>query len=111
MAAILENVDLASGVNTVLYSSPAGIDTTGNIRIVNRNTVSITVSVAIVAAPDQSTALSNLAVSDYLEFDAPVAPKDILENSGIAIPEGHFVIINSSSNNVNAVIYGFTQQV
>lgn len=111
MAAILQNVDLAPGVDTALYSSATGYDTTGNIRIVNRNSVTITVSIAIVSAPDESTALADLTVADYIEFNAPVSANDILEDSGIVIPEGHFVIVNSSSNNVNAVLYGFTQSV
>ena len=109
MAAILQNVDLASGINTALYSSSAGIDTTANIRIVNRNSVTVTVSLAIVSAADEQTALANLSVSDYFEFDAPIAANDILENSGIAIPENHVVIVSASSNNVNAIIYGFAQ--
>ncbi|MCK9533052.1 MAG: hypothetical protein M0R77_21485, partial [Gammaproteobacteria bacterium] len=87
------------------------VDTTGNIRIVNRNTATVTVSVAIVAAPDESTALANLSPADYIEYQAPIAPNDILENTGIVIPPSHVVLVQATSNNVNAVIYGFTQSV
>lgn len=111
MASFLQNVDLASGINTALYSSGSNVDTTANIRIVNRNTTTVTVSIAIVAAPDEATALATITPADYIEYDAPISANDILEDTGIVIPPLYFVIVNSSSGNVNAVIYGFTQSV
>lgn len=109
MAAFLQNVDLASGVNTVLYSSASGNDTTGNIRIVNRNSQTVNVSIAIVQASDESSALANLTEADYIEYNAPIAANDILENTGIVIPPLHFVIVRASTSGINAVIYGFIQ--
>lgn len=111
MASFLQNVDLASGVGSVLFSSGSDVDTTANIRVVNRNSVTVMVSVAIVAAPDPSSALADLADSDYIEFNAPVSANDILENTGLVLPPLHHVIVISSSDDVNAVAYGFTQTV
>lgn len=111
MASFLQNVDLASDLVTALYVSGTDVDTTGNIRIVNRNPVTINVSIAIVAAPDSSTAIAALTPADYIEYHAPISANDILENSGIVIPPQHVVLVNASANNVNAVIYGFTQTV
>lgn len=111
MASFLQNVDLASGVITALYSSGSDVDTTANIRIVNRNTTTVTVSVAIVAAPDESTAIANLGPAHYIEYEAPISANDILENTGIVLPPSHVVIVKADSANVNAVVYGFTQLV
>lgn len=111
MASFLQNVDLAAGISTALYSSASNVDTTANIRVINRNTTSATVSVAIVAAPDEATALATISPADYIEYDAAVSANDILENTGIVIPPSHVVVVKASSGNVNAVIYGFTQSV
>lgn len=109
MAAFLQNVDLAANTLTALYSSASGNDTTANIRIVNRTPSTIMVSVAIVNAVDGPTAISNLTPADYFEYEAPIAANDILENSGLAIPPEYTVIVWASSNDVNAVIYGYSQ--
>ena len=109
MAAFLQSIDLASGVNAGLYSSAPGYDTTANIRIVNRNSSTITVSIAIVAATDAASAIAALTNANYIEYNAPVSANDILENSGLAIPPGHTILVRSNNSGVNAVVYGYSQ--
>ena len=110
MSAFLQSVDLVQNQDMVLYSSPSNEESTVNIRVVNRNSYTVTVRVAIVAAP-ASSALGQLSVSDYIEFESPICATDILENTGLVMPPDHTVVISSTDNGINAVAYGFSQMI
>lgn len=103
-------LDLAANTNTVLMSSANNFDSTVNIRFVNRNATSIRVRLALVDAPAVS-ALVDLSNSDYLEFDTEILPNEVLENTGIVVPENYSLVVRSDSASVSVVAYGFEEQV
>jgi len=103
-------LDLMANNDVVLMEGLAGNDRVANIRFVNRNGISVTVSMALVPFP-AATAIANLDPADYLEFDAQIGPNNILENTGIVVPTGFSIIVKSNTNNVNVIAYGFTEEI
>lgn len=92
-------------------SSPANFDATANVRFVNRNpSVSVKVRLALVDAPAGS-ALSALSNEDHLEFDTEILPNGVLENTGIVVPENHTLVVRTNTLLVNAIAFGFEEQV
>lgn len=102
-------IELLATTNTVLMDSATNFSATVNIRFVNRNATSVLVRLALVDAPS-GTAIANLANEDYLEYDTTIPANGVLENTGIAVEEGHSLVIYSDTTNVNVVSYGFEEQ-
>ena len=102
-------LDLTANTDVVLMESGLNIDSTVNVRFVNRSGTSIVVRLALVDSP-ASTALVNLSNEDYLEFDTVVLANEVLENSGIVVPQAHSLVVRADSNDVTAIAYGFEQE-
>ena len=100
--------NLFQDVDTVLLEGAANTNSTMNIRFVNRNSITARVRLALVDEP-AATAIANLEVEDYLEFDAPVGSNDVLEELGIAVPAGFSIVVRADENNVNVIAYGFEE--
>jgi hypothetical protein len=102
---------LTTNTNVVLMSSPANFDATVNVRFVNRNSSSsVKVRLALVDSPS-GTALVNLSNEDYLEFDTTILPNEVLEETGITVPENHTLVVRSDTLLVNVIAFGFEEQV
>lgn len=101
-------VDLTANTDTVLFQA-TGQQTVADVRFCNRNEDYANAWLAIVDA-SAATALANIEAEDWIEFNSPIAPKDILENSKLVIPTGFSVVVRSSVNNVNVVAYGFEER-
>jgi len=110
MAAVAFSQDLTANTNFVLMESPANFDTTLNIRMVNRNGTPARIRIALVD-DIAANALTSLGNNHYIEFDVELRPNGVLEDSGIAVPSGSSIVVRADSNNVNAISYGFQEQV
>jgi hypothetical protein len=71
-----------------------------NINVCNRNHVEVKVSIAL------SISATSPINSEYIEYEAPVFGKGVLERTGIAVGSGQFVVVESSSLNVAASCWG-----
>lgn len=102
-------LDLTSNTNTLLMSGPSGFSSTANVRFVNRNSSPVKVRLALVDEPAAS-AVANLSVEDYLEFDIEVRANGVLENTGIVVPEDYSLVARSDTDDVTVVAFGFEEQ-
>lgn len=110
------SVDLAANTDVVLMTGTPGYDSTVNVRFVNRNNedspngaVSAYIRLALVQG-DSATAIANVTNADYLEYDAIIPPQDVLENTGLVVPDGYSLVVRSDTNYVNVIAYGFEEE-
>ena len=94
-------VDMEAGVNTVLYEMPTGRILVLNVGISNRNDEDVKIRLALV-----NGGLSDLADSDYLEFDTIIRATGVLERTGIALAGEQSLIGYSDTGNVSFIIWG-----
>jgi hypothetical protein len=95
----LGTADLSANTNATLYQVPDGFYSVATINVCNRgtNTADIRVAVSTTETPGNA---------EYIEFDVQLAPKGVLERTGIVIEGGAYVVVRSSQANVNCVVYG-----
>ena len=103
-------LDLLADANTVLMAGASNFDSTVNVRFTNRNATPITVRLALVD-DIAANALASLALEDYLEYDVEVRANGVLENTGLAIPEDHSLVVRADTANVSVIAYGFEEQI
>lgn len=99
----LGSAALAANADTSLYTVPAGVVATVNIRIANRNASATHVRVAIGsgAAP---------VATDYIGYDISLPANGILEDTGIVCGAGETVWVRSELNNVSVRVHGFEEE-
>ena len=102
-------LDLVANTYTVLMEGATGFNSTANVRFVNRNSTDVAIRLALVDAPAAS-AIASLSNEDYLEFDTQLMGNCVIENTGVAIPEGFSLVARSDTNDVTVVAYGFEEQ-
>jgi len=92
-------VDLVAATNTSVYTVPATTFSVVTLSICNRGSTAATlrVSVSTSATP---------ANNEFIEFDTSLAPKGVLERTGIVLDAGKFLVVNSNVSSVTAVAYG-----
>ena len=91
--------DLSAATNTTLYTCPASTFTVATVSVCNRGASTCTVQLAIASA-------ATPAVAEYIEFDATLSSKGVLERTGIVLDAGKLLVIRSSATSVSAVVYG-----
>ena len=91
--------DLAAATNTTLYTTPASTFSVVTVSVCNRGVSAANIRIAIAAS-------ASPADSEYVEFDVSLAPKGVLERSGIVLDAGKLIVVRSSATSVNAVVYG-----
>lgn len=96
---ILGNADLSATTNTTVYTVPSDTFSVVALNICNRGTSVATVRVAVSDAATPTNA-------EFIEFDAPVSAKGILERTGIVMQAGKRLVVRSSAANVTALAYG-----
>lgn len=95
----LGTVDLAGGVTETLYTCPVDTFSVASVSIVNRSNSVATIRIAI--------SLTGTPTNDeYIEYDTQLAPKSILERTGIVLDAGKNIVISSNISGVNAVAFG-----
>lgn len=96
---ILGRLDLAAATPTTLYQVPVTTFSVVTVSICNRGTTNALIRIAV---SDTATP----ADADWIEFDATVLPKGVLERTGIVLDTAKYLVVRSDSINVSAVCYG-----
>ena len=95
----LGSQDLSATTNTTLYTVPSNTFTVLNVNICNRGSTTVTVRLAVASTATPSG-------SEWLEYDASINPKGVLERTGIVMDAGKYLVVYASTTSVNAVAYG-----
>ena len=99
MATGFYGADLAATTNTTLATVTASTTSVGTINLVNRNTSSVAIRVAVAAT-------GTPASSEYIEYDLTLTPKGTAgasyNNSGIIAQAGKNIVVYSDTANVTA---------
>lgn len=89
----------AAATNYPLYSCPAGLIATANIRLCNRNGTAIKVRVSIGdATPGEA---------DYIDYDLSIPGNGVLEDIAIVVDPLEVVVVRSDTAGVSARMHGF----
>ena len=96
----LGSAALVPATNTILYTVPVDISFTAlNINILNASNGAAKIRIAI-------SATSIFSLKDYIEYDVVLAPKGILERTGIICGTGEIITVYSDVANVIARVHG-----
>jgi hypothetical protein len=91
---------------TTVYTVPASTLAVVNINVLNRST-SATADVRIALA----TTAASPTIGEYIEYEATVPVRGVLERTGIALQAGKNVVVYSSTANCSVSVYGLEQAV
>jgi hypothetical protein len=100
---ILGQSALSPTTNTTVYTVPASTLSVVNINVVNRSTstpVDVRVALAATDTPQ---------VSEWIEFDATIPVRGVLERAGIAMDATKKVVVYASTANCSVSVYGLEQ--
>ena len=101
---ILGSADLTAEQYTGIYLVPEDTFSVVTVSVVNKNSASITVRLAIAKTdPDGATIP---AADDYLEYETEILPNGVLERTGIVIDASRQIYARSSSANTGVMVYG-----
>lgn len=100
-----QSAPLATTLTTV-YTVPASTLAVVNINVVNRST-SATADVRIALA----TTAASPTLAEYIEYDATVPVRGVLERTGVALQAGENVVVYASTVNCSVNVYGLEQSV
>jgi hypothetical protein len=92
-------VDLSATTNTTVYTVPSAKTAAFSVNICNRNASAVTVRLAL-------SATGTPGVTEWIEYDAPIAGNSVLERTGLILDTGKLVVAYSSTANVSVVAYG-----
>ena len=91
-------VDLTTTNDTSVYGPvPANTFAVATVSLCNRGASSVNVRIAVCST-------TTPANGEYLEYDATVLAKGVLERTGIVIDAGKYIIVKASSANVISAV-------
>lgn len=99
----LGSASLAADVDTLLYTVPAGVTASANVRFANRSSSVVKVRLAVGTGDAP-------ADTDYLSYDLPIPGNGIAEDTGLALSAGEKVWVRSNSASTSVRIHGFKEQ-
>ena len=73
-----------------------------NINIVNRGNTNASMRVGLTSLESQFDEVGTA----WIEYDALVGPKGVLERTGIVVPVGYYITVETTGNRVSAQAYG-----
>jgi hypothetical protein len=89
--------------NTTVYTVPASTLAVVNVNVVNRST-SDTADVRIAIAEGASP-----TTAEWIEFDAVVPARGVLERAGIAMNASKRLVVHCSTADCSVSVYGLEQ--
>ena len=95
----LGTADLSAGVDTTVYTCPVDTFSVVNISVCNRGTSTAAIRIAVAAS-------GSPAAAEYIEYDAEVLAKNVLERTGIVLDASKNIVVRSNSASVSVVIMG-----
>jgi len=95
--------NLYAGVPQAIYVCDKTVGTTLTVSICNRSNVDARIRIAL------STSATSPTSDEYLEYDAVISAKGVLERTGIVVGTGEYVVVQSNVDGVSAMAYGVTQ--
>jgi hypothetical protein len=95
----LGKLDLAAATAATLYTCPDNNFAVVTVSLCNRSSSSAAVRIAVAdtATPGDE---------EFIEFDATVLAKGVLERTGIVLAAGQRIVVRSSAAGTSAVCYG-----
>ena len=94
-------VDISATTWTTVYTVPATTFSVVSLNVVNRGATNVQIRIAV------TTNASNPANGEYIEYDATIVPKGVLEKTGIVMDSTNkYLVVYSSASSVNAVAMG-----
>ena len=94
--------DLSATTYTSIYTCPSDTFAVASINILNRGATAITARIAITSNAPPSAP----ANGDFIEYDVSIAPKGVLERTGIVLQAGKIISVYSSTTSVSALAMG-----
>ena len=92
--------DIAATTNTTVYTCPSSTFAVVTLSLCNRNaTTARDIRVAVATSDTPSNA-------EYLEYDASLLAKGVLERTGIVLAATQRIVVYASATDVTAVVYG-----
>jgi len=95
----LGTANILAATYTTVYTVPSTTFTVATISVCNRSNSAVTCRVAI-------SAVATPTVDEFIEFDTEIMPKGVLERTGLVLDAGKYLVVWSSTANVNAVAFG-----
>jgi hypothetical protein len=95
----LGTANLAAAENTTVYTCPEDTFAVVTVSVCNRGASAANIQIAVcdTATPGDD---------EYIEFDVSLAPKGVLERTGVVLDAGKLLVVRSSAISVSAVTYG-----
>ena len=100
----LGTADLVAATDTLLYTVPASMLTTCNVRFTNRNVVETVISLAIGTG-------ANPAAADYFTYNQTLPANGIIEEMGIVCSAGEKIWARAACANVTVRVHGYEEAV
>jgi len=91
--------DLSAAANATLYNCPDNTFAVVTVSLCNRSASSAAVRIAVADAATPTD-------SEYIEYDATVLAKGVLERTGIVLAATQKIVVRSSAAGTSAVCYG-----
>jgi hypothetical protein len=97
---IFEARALYAGVNQAVYVNNNDGATVVAVNICNQNHISTKISMAM------STSATSPTASEWIEYEAELLGKGVLERTGLILGPQQYIVVLSSRANVSAVSWG-----
>ena len=92
--------DIPATTNTTVYTCPASTFAVVTVSLCNRNsTTARDIRIAVTTSGTPSDA-------EYIEYDASLLAKGVLERTGLVLAAGQRIVVRASATDVSAVVYG-----
>lgn len=92
----------AAATNTTVYTVPSGKVASFSVSIVNRGSSQMAIRLAISATATPTN-------SEWIEYDAILAPRDVLERGGLVAQAGENIVVYADTASASVSVYGFEE--
>ena len=91
-------------VGTIVYTVPAGYNSTFTVSVVNTGDYSGTITLATLDSGNTSP-----TTKDYIEYQTTLQPKSVYERTGLVLSSNQSLYILGTTNKFAVNVFGFEQ--